>query len=113
MSEKKSPYREPPCEVCAGRARAAKKIHPFQAPGAVLCPACREALPRMWNTVCSGKSRFLQKKGFWVLRWWGRVTFKCRHAEETSVPAHFHFECQRCKHQWQMHTALEKHPEAP
>jgi len=105
------PYRTPPppCLDCEARKEAAKGMQPFVEDDR-RCPECRAGTSLMWQGVCRGSGSFIVttgKRGFWFIRWWGRVaevTFKCK---VEKAPKHFHFQCRTCQHRWMMLTATE------
>ena len=117
-----NPHREsaPPCETCAEREAERRRFEPFgEGPWSARCPCCAAQAGNPRFTPCrlvptgmlpgglpiNSKDPedgvpLIVKRGFWFLRWWGRVVEIC-----TLRLPHFHMKCGACKAEWIKATA--------
>lgn len=98
-------YRDAPCETCAARDQMAKEMLPFARRGNRACPACKTDSHWMFQKICRGSGTYVVRNGFWIFRWWNRVTFTC---DRGPAPPHFHLVCNVCLYHWEMLTALDQ-----
>ncbi len=94
-------YRAAPlvCPDCVARANESERVAPFCVFD--ICPACRCRDSKREYDFLPGAHHLIVKRGWWLLRWWGRQTIDCNVG-----PLHFHMRCRSCGYRWLMAPAF-------